>query len=131
MTKQHNVQCHCGNITLSYQQQPEHLTRCNCSLCRRYAALWGYFRSEEVKVTVENGKLNRYCWGDKEINFSSCSICGSVTHYSSVAPTPESRLAINFRMADKEVVSHLPIRLFDGADSWQIISIFNPAEFDQ
>lgn len=131
MGKTHTLHCHCNNVTISYNKAPEHLTCCNCSLCRRYAALWAYYRFDEVNVTVLNDKLNRYCWGDKSINFHSCSVCGCITHYTSVEAELNSRLAINFRMAENSTVNNLPIRLFDGADSWKIISVTNNAEFDQ
>ncbi|WP_444546125.1 GFA family protein [Vibrio porteresiae] len=35
--------CHCGNIELMLSKLPTEATKCNCSICHRYGALWSYF----------------------------------------------------------------------------------------
>jgi hypothetical protein len=34
--------CHCGNVTWTLDTPPESVTACNCTICRRYGALWAY-----------------------------------------------------------------------------------------
>ena len=35
--------CHCGAVVMEADSQPRSVTACNCSICRRYAALWAYY----------------------------------------------------------------------------------------
>lgn len=107
------LSCHCGNITLE-APPPERLTTCNCSICTRYQALWGYYLPEQVQV--ETGPLGEsaYCWGDRELEFVRCGGCGCVTHYRTLPGQPEPRIAPNFRMAPNEALEGIPRRHFDG-----------------
>jgi hypothetical protein len=36
--------CHCGVVKLEIQSAREEVNDCNCSICRRYGALWAYYR---------------------------------------------------------------------------------------
>ncbi len=117
---QHKGQCHCGNVTLTIPYVTETGTECNCSICSRYASVWGYFTDKEVQVEVGTHGITNYCWGDKEILFHHCNNCGCITHYSSNSPDSD-RVAVNYRMFDPSIIPSLHIRLFDGANSWTII----------
>lgn len=114
--------CHCGNVQLSIPELTETATSCNCSICSRYGAIWGYFTLANVDITIGINGINSYCHGDKQIIFHSCNLCGCTTHYSSTSPSPDSRLAVNYRMFKAFFSSSTRIRLFDGADTWQFIS---------
>lgn len=113
--------CHCGNVELLVPALPTRLIQCNCSICRRYGALWGHYTRATVTVNYRPESVSAYRWGDQVIEFCHCSECGCVTHYEGVEKTPEERLSINFRMFPSELYSGLPVRLFDGADSWKFI----------
>lgn len=39
--------CHCGKVRIEIGTLPATVTDCNCSLCRRYGALWGYYRRDQ------------------------------------------------------------------------------------
>ncbi|PCG93807.1 Glutathione-dependent formaldehyde-activating enzyme/centromere protein V [Penicillium occitanis (nom. inval.)] len=74
--------CHCGAITVIVPRQPEEINECQCTICRRYAAAWGYYKVDEVKFEIKEGaKLNKYVWGDKEKSFDSCANCGCVCYW--------------------------------------------------
>lgn len=113
--------CHCGNIQLSIPELTETATSCNCSICSRYGAIWGYFDESEVEVTVGSFGIHSYCHGDRSINFNRCSQCGCMTHYTMVEKEPDSKLAVNYRMFPSDLTAQLHIRLFDGADTWSFI----------
>ena len=34
--------CHCGAVHWRFEGIPKSATTCNCSICRRYGALWAY-----------------------------------------------------------------------------------------
>lgn len=110
--------CHCGNITLIIPSLTTNATSCNCSICSRYAAIWGYFKEADVTVTIGANGMDSYAHGDKMINFNHCGKCGCITHYTSTAPSSSTRLAVNYRMFDTNVLKQLTVKHFDGANSW-------------
>ena len=111
--------CHCGKVRLTITRITDTATECNCSLCRRYAPLWGYLTESEVGI--ESERLEEYAHGDRMIRFQRCPGCGCITHYRSVSPGAENRLAVNYRMFAPEILQQVRIRHFDGADSWQYL----------
>lgn len=110
--------CHCGNVQLTIPELTETGTSCTCSICARYAAVWGYFTESEVQVAVGDKGISSYSHGEKSINFNRCNLCGCVTHYTSTKPGPDSRLAVNYRMFPRSVLEKITLRVFDGADTW-------------
>ncbi|KAJ5682404.1 hypothetical protein N7462_005569 [Penicillium macrosclerotiorum] len=55
--------CHCGAITVIVPHQPEEINECQCTICRRYAAAWAYYKVNEVKFNMKEGaKLRRCYW---------------------------------------------------------------------
>ncbi|MCY4045869.1 MAG: GFA family protein [Cellvibrionales bacterium] len=115
-----NASCHCGHITLKASYSPESITRCNCSICHRIGALWAYYPVADVAIDA-NAPLINYQWGKKRITFHSCSNCGSTTHYTMTRNDGSLRTAINSRMVDAKAIDAIPVKIFDGADSWQYL----------
>lgn len=71
--------CHCGAITVIVPDQPEEINECQCTICRRYAAAWAYYKVNEIKFDMKEGaKVSQYIWGDKEKSFNFCENCGCV-----------------------------------------------------
>ncbi|KAF7128790.1 hypothetical protein CNMCM5793_003699 [Aspergillus hiratsukae] len=74
--------CHCGAITVIVPHQPEEINECQCTICRRYAAAWAYYKVNEIKFDLKEGaKLSQYVWGDREISFNFCENCGCVCYW--------------------------------------------------
>jgi hypothetical protein len=74
-----NSTCHCGAITVIVPRLPEEINECQCTICRRYSAAWGYYKMDELKVQMKEGaKVSKYVWGDKEKSFDFCQSCGCV-----------------------------------------------------
>ncbi len=46
------VACHCGAVRLSVEPAPRWVLDCNCSICRRYGALWAYTQDSGGKPVV-------------------------------------------------------------------------------
>ena len=110
------AQCHCSNIVLTAKYLADELTECNCSICRRLASKWIYYKSVEVKVSFKTCPPKTYTWGDKCIAFHHCPICGCATHYSSVDGSDFDRIAINANMLEPNTIKNLKTRRFNGAD---------------
>ena len=116
-----NLSCHCGSVKIEVANKPKSLTSCNCSVCNRYGALWGYYNPEQVLVDIGEGGISKYCWGDKCINFIHCDICGCITHYETTEKVSDAKVVVNFRMANPSEIEGIKIRKFDGAVSWRFI----------
>ena len=111
--------CHCGAVTFILNAVPEHLTACNCSVCRRIGALWAHDSIEKFEIQ-SSGETSTYIWGDKSLAFHSCKNCGCTTHWANLDPGGDV-MAVNCRMVDPEDVVSIPVKQFDGADSWEYL----------
>ncbi|KIF49290.1 GFA family protein [Vibrio owensii] len=107
------ITCHCGNIVVQ-ADVPKEIASCNCSICRRYAAYWAYYPPEQVSVRYLKEPSVFYIWGDKEVEFHRCNLCGCLTHYVTTEKCDADIVAINMRMAEEEVLKDIPLRLIDG-----------------
>jgi hypothetical protein len=115
----YEASCHCGQVRIEIAELPATVTDCNCSICRRYGALWGYYRRDQVRLDADPATLSAYLWGDRTIEFWHCRNCGCLTHYESVEKNPDSRFVINARMLPLETLQTLRVRKLDGADTWE------------
>lgn len=110
-----SAKCHCGQIEIIVAELPEYLGHCNCSICRRYEALWGYYSPETVLIKLNGSGTSSYIWGDREVEFQRCENCGCITHYTTTVLFPESIAAVNFRMVEPSLYKHIFIKEIDGA----------------
>lgn len=105
--------CHCGAVQWRFDATLESATACNCTVCRRYGTLWIYdYEGEGVHVS---GPTTAYVRG-KALGFHFCPKCGCVAYWRALEPNKEGRrrLAVNVRLAEPELVAHLPIDHFEG-----------------
>lgn len=114
--------CHCGSAGWRLAGDPGSITACNCTLCRRYGALWAY-DFEHGRITLHGPTLT-YVRADNpapvlEIHF--CPTCASVLCWRGLHLETDGRrrMAVNLRLADPHAVAHLPIDHFDGLDSFE------------
>lgn len=115
--------CHCGAVRLAISRKPQQLTDCNCSICRRYGALWAYYTRKSVRVVCEPADaLAVYGWGERSLEFHHCRFCGcAMFHERAVKRGEETRLGINMRMAEPPVMAEVRVRRLDGASSWEFL----------
>ena len=89
------------------EPSPSWVCDCNCSICRRYGALWAYSwdrlskRNLETTLVQGSDELEAYIWGNRWLGFWRCKACGCLTHHTSLAePTKirgvNARLFVNF-----------------------------------
>lgn len=109
------ARCHCGKVEVKVENAPEFLGDCNCSICRRYKALWGYYPPEEVSATAGEDLIDSYIWGDRQVLFQRCHECGCVTHYVTTDSCPVDIVGINFRMVDPALYKGIKIKPLDNA----------------
>lgn len=110
--------CHCGAVRIEITHVPEEVTECNCSICRRYGAIWAYYSPKDVQVT--SAATDAYTWGQRQIDFRRCQRCGCVTHWLATDRT-RNRMGVNARMIAPEILAKVRVRHLDGADTWQFL----------
>lgn len=103
--------CHCGAVRFSVETAPDEVNACNCSICRRYGTLWGYYQRPQVRLAAENGPTDIYMWRDRRLEFHRCRACGCVTHWRPVDPA-RPRMGVNARLMPPDVLA--PIRVYQG-----------------
>lgn len=95
--------CHCGVVRITLDHAPSWVLDCNCSICRRYGALWAYDWDFLAKGTLGaslvrgSDALEAYIWGDREIGFWRCTECGCLTHHTALNDPAKLR-GVNARM---------------------------------
>lgn len=113
--------CHCGEIKVNVAELPDKATQCNCSMCRRYSALWAFCTEQTVKITTGSLSTEIYCWGDQYINFHRCAKCGCVTHYTSNEKADSDRVGVNLNMMPESALTKVTVRRFNGTDTWEYL----------
>lgn len=113
--------CHCGRTRLEVPRVPRRLTDCNCSICRRYGALWAYYRAGTVRLLYRRRDVQAYSWGDHMLRFVRCRNCGCLLHHERVKKTADSRIGVNARNFPPAMTAGVRVRHLDGADSWKYL----------
>lgn len=109
--------CHCGAVRGRLTGDPGTVTACNCTICRRYGALWAY-DGEGERITV-TGATTAYVRGCRRMGFHFCPTCGCGAHWRlrEVDAEGRRRIAVNVWLA--EAVAALAINHFDGLVSFE------------
>jgi hypothetical protein len=106
--------CHCGAVGWRLNRLPTEATACNCSVCRRYGALWAYgFHDEDVHVF---GNTQTYAWGGRNLGFRFCGNCGCINAWWAMKEGADGRRygAVNLRLAEPDCVAAIPVRHHEG-----------------
>jgi hypothetical protein len=75
--------CHCTAVRFEISEPPAWVLDCNCTLCRRYGAMWSYYHGEDYAKLVSRPApdlTDVYLWQDRAIAFHRCKECGCMTH---------------------------------------------------
>lgn len=113
--------CHCGATEWHLDGDPGSITSCNCTLCRRYGALWAYdFENERIWISGPTSVYTRAGLETPFLEIHFCSTCGCVLCWRAVHPEPDGRrrIAVNVRLAPPDEVAQLPIDHFDGLNTF-------------
>lgn len=105
--------CHCEAVQWRLDASPNDATACNCTICRRYSALWAYgYENDGVSVS---GETRFYVRGDW-IEFHFCPVCSCVMFWRAQRNDEQGRrrIGVNLRMAEPDAVARVPIDRVDG-----------------
>jgi hypothetical protein len=114
--------CQCGNCSWQLLGDPGSITACNCTLCRRYGALWAYgHEGETVTVTGPTGSYRRAELDKPYLEILFCPTCACVLAWRGLVLEEDGRrrMAVNVRLAAPEAVMDLSIDTFDGLDTFE------------
>ena len=110
--------CHCNQVSWQFEGPIESATACNCTICRRYGALWAYGHlGEEITVA---GPTTFYVRG-KAVEYHFCPKCACVAYYLGIKRDESGRqkAVVNLRLAnDPDLIADLVIDHFDGLDTF-------------
>lgn len=113
--------CHCGKVRWTFSSVPESATACNCTVCRRYGALWIYgFENDDIHLS---GPTHVYVRGERKLEFHFCPDCGCITYWrqSKAGDDGQRRVGVNVRLAEPDTLGDLAINRFDGLTKWQAL----------
>jgi len=116
-----NGTCHCGALNWYLDGDPGPITACNCTLCRRYGALWAYdYEGERIRIAGPSSVYTRPGKADPALEIRFCPTCGCVLCWRGLRLDKDGRrrIAVNVRLAPPEAVADLPIDHFDGLDTF-------------
>lgn len=112
------LSCLCGQLRVETLKQPDFIHECNCTLCSKSGAQWGYFHPSEVNI---DGVAAGYCREDKEdpgALLQFCAKCGVTTHFvltpNAVAKHGNVVMGVNMRLADEGDLAGVELRFPDG-----------------
>jgi hypothetical protein len=98
------------------EHEIQEATICNCTICRRYGALWAYGHDgNSISVEAPEGGLRSYV-RSSDISSNFCRVFGNLVSWRGLTllESGQTRVAVNLRQAEPEVVANVPLRRFDG-----------------
>ena len=104
--------CECGAVRVEVETAPQTVGDCNCSICRRYGALWAYYPAAQVHVS---GATTIYLRGDRIVEFHHCAVCRCLTHWSAADKSFVDKMGVNARLMAPEVLKAAKVVPLDGA----------------
>ena len=113
--------CHCGWAHWTLDGDPGSITICNCTLCRRYGALWAYdYEGERIALIGPTSSYTRPGKADPALEIRFCPNCAGVLAWRGLRVEADGRrrMAVNVRLAEPDAVAKLEIDRFDGLDSF-------------
>jgi len=113
--------CHCGDTRWTLKGEPGPATACNCTLCRRYGALWAYdYEGERITIAGPTTAYRRVGKAVPALEIRFCPKCGCVLCWRGLRCDEDGRrrIAVNLRLAPPDAVAALPIDHFDGLDTF-------------
>lgn len=112
------LSCLCGAVRVETAKRPDFVHECNCALCTKTGARWGYFHPSEVTVAGETSGYSRQDKAEPAAQVRFCPTCGSTTHFTLTeavaAKLGDVMLGVNLRLADEADLAGIELRYPDG-----------------
>ncbi|HEY0437143.1 MAG TPA: hypothetical protein VGC92_10910 [Phenylobacterium sp.] len=113
------LSCICGGVRIEVAKRPDFIHACNCTLCNKAGARWGYFHPSEVSVAGDARGYRRDDKDDPNAEVRFCPTCGATTHFvlteSAVSRFGDSVVGVNMWLANARDLAGIELRYPDGA----------------
>lgn len=113
-----NLTCLCGRIRLETSKRPDFIHECNCTLCSKSGARWGYFHPSEVRIEGAARGYSREDKGMPNALLQFCAECGVTTHFvlteGAAAKHGNVVMGVNMRLAGEGDLEGVELRYPDG-----------------
>lgn len=113
------VTCQCGAVAVTVEERPPFVHDCNCSLCRKTGALWGYYHPSQVQIAGATTSYQRRDKPEPGVDIHFCPTCGATTHFTlspaAIAVHGNVQLGVNLRLAAEADLAGVEQRYPDGA----------------
>jgi hypothetical protein len=110
--------CFCGAVSVTTAKRPDFVHACNCDLCRKAGARWGYFDPAEVTVQGATATFRRRDKPEPGVDVHFCPTCGSTTHFrlteAAVRKHGDIMMGVNAGLADEADLAGIELRYPDG-----------------
>ncbi|MEM7219356.1 MAG: aldehyde-activating protein [Pseudomonadota bacterium] len=112
--------CACGAVSVTLDRSPDFIHDCDCSLCRKTGAAWGYFGTAQVTISGETIGFQRADKPTPTAVLRSCRTCGTTTHFELSPATrtlhPElDQVGVNMKLFAPDALTGVEVRFPDGA----------------
>lgn len=110
----HTGSCHCGQVKFEVEGELTGVMACNCSICRRKAALMWFVPHASFELLTPQDALTTYTFNKHVIQHRFCKICGIHPFGEGVGRDGLPMVAINARCLDDVDIDAIPVKHFDG-----------------
>ena len=106
--------CHCNAVTFQIEADINHLSVCNCSVCRKKGILHHAVQDEHFTLVEGKESLSLYQFGTREASHWFCKHCG--IHTFGRPRMDPSRYTVNVRCLDDfdDFVKNATEKVFNG-----------------
>jgi hypothetical protein len=108
-----NGSCHCGAVTIRVPGPPAYLNACNCTLCWKLGAMWGYYPIGEVAFSGAVRSYLRSDIPDARMTTEHCDRCGATTNWRLIGENAPPRLGVNMRLFEPAELAGVELRFGD------------------
>jgi hypothetical protein len=117
--KIYTASCHCHAVKIVLNHKPDFINDCNCSLCSKAEAIWGYYHPRDVQISGETGSFTRVGLPNPAVEIHFCKGCQTTTHWvltetykqgSGVTDT----MGVNMHLFDESELQGVELRFPDG-----------------
>lgn len=112
----HHGSCHCGRVTFEFDGDVSIALECNCSICRRKAAIWHGTDDEHFRILTGTDDMCVYRFGTMTAGHYFCRHCG-VSTFSRPRLAP-AMWVVNLRCVESIDLSAIRLHPFDG-ENWE------------
>ena len=108
------ARCVCGRATVRVPSAPDFIMHCNCSLCTRLGARWGYYPPDEL--VVDETMLDSFVREDAAnpcVRVYRCATCGCATHYRLIRDIGRSFSGVNAQLFEPDAIAGVEVRVAD------------------